>query len=140
MAYFINTNFKITQIFLSKSELIMKVSLCDTGLKRINKRNLNDGVYLIISKVSPKLALSIKSQYLINEPITYTTNQFFVIKYNDDEDYYTILALHPHQKIGVQEKSDSNYLNAKIIKIDDTHDKLMQCEISLIKFTVRKIL
>lgn len=77
----------------------MNVGFINTGLKRIKTRVLSDGVFFISPKTSSKNVLGVIEQSfnnyasLINESITKNANQCFFIKYNDDEDYYTIMNI-----------------------------------------------
>lgn len=91
----------------------------NTGLKNVNKRPINDGVYSISPKILPDSVFSIeqKEYYpiaLFIESSTRNANQFFFIKYNESEDYYTITSLHTHQILGIEKIEDSKYMNSFI--------------------------
>lgn len=115
----------------------MNVGLIDTGLKRVHRRVLNDGIFFISSKTTSKNVLGVIEQSfndhasLINESLTKNANQCFFIKYNDDEDYHTIMALHSHQFIGVEPKEDGNYDFSLICQTVKNDNYLIQWRINL---------
>lgn len=106
-------------------------------LDSLKTRVLSDGVFFISPKTSSKNVLGVIEQSfnnyasLINESITKNANQCFFIKYNNDEDYYTIMPLHSHQFIGVEPKEDGNYNFSLICQTAKDDNYLIQWKINI---------
>lgn len=113
----------------------MNKAFINNGLKGIRERIISDGVYVISTDSSYNQVLSIigksdKPDESLNfAKRTNEAYQFFFIKYYDQFDYYTIMALHSHLYLGVEKKGDSNYNNTLIMQNPMTEDHLAKWEI-----------
>lgn len=106
--------------------------LINTGVKGTFPQNISEGPCFISSKLSEKdfITISHQSNNKINlAQKSFDSNQCFIIKFNSDDNYYTIMSLYSHQFLGVPKTNDFNH--SIISQYPDAPDYLIQWQIDL---------
>lgn len=115
----------------------MDGEVVNTGFIGVNKRALiSDGVYLISPKnnINEYLSINDKSNdpnsTVTFSPLTQELHQYFLIKYYEEHDYYTIKALNSHFLLGIKRKEDSQYDGSEVLQNTRSSNHLVRWKIS----------
>lgn len=115
----------------------MDGEVVNTGSIGVKKRALiSDGVYLISPKNNKNVYLSINDKSndpdstVTFNPLTQELHQYFLIKYYEDHDYYTIKALNSHFLLGIKRKEDSQYDGSEVLTNSRSSNHFVRWQIS----------
>ena len=113
------------------------IKLVDTGHKGAHLQAIHDGVYTISPRglVGQSLSVRNKSLYpylsLICSQFENEAHQQFIIKYDKEDECYTIQPLNSLLFLGIEKIQDSNHDGALIIQNSRSDDHLFKWQISI---------